>query len=74
MLHFIKENRSVIVKMFVNQVGMIFFGFVLSMATNQNDNLFLAASIFSVLFYMFLEYTVAWDLGAHDKISLTAAE
>ena len=70
MLHFIKENRSVIVKMFVNQVGMIFFGFVLSMATNQNDSLFLAASIFSVLFYMFLEYTVAWDLGAHDKIKL----
>lgn len=70
MLHFITENRSVIVKMFVNQIGMIFFGFVLSMATNQNDSLFLAASIFSVLFYMFLEYTVAWDLGAHDKIKL----
>lgn len=70
MLNLIKENRSVIVKMFVNQIGMIFFGFVLSMATSQNDRLFLAASIFSVLFYMFLEYTVGWDLGANDKIKL----
>lgn len=70
MLHFIKDNRSVIVKMIVNQIGMIFFGLMLSMATNQNNSLFLAASIFSVLFYMFLEYTVGWDLGAHDKIKL----
>ena len=70
MLHFIKDNRSVIVKMIVNQIGMIFFGLMLSMATNQNNRLFLAASIFSVLFYMFLEYTVGWDLGAHDKIKL----
>ena len=48
MLHFIKNNRSVKVKMIVNQIGMIFFGLMLSMATNQNNSLFLAASIFSV--------------------------
>ena len=50
MLHFIKDNRSVIEKMIVNQIGMIFFGLMLSMATNQNNSLFLAASIFSELF------------------------
>lgn len=61
---------SIITKMIVNQIGMIIFGLVISMATTQNDQLFLVGSIFSVCFYCFLEYTVAWDLGARDKIRL----
>lgn len=61
---------STITKMIVNQLGMMIFGPVLSMATSQNDTLFLLASVFSVCFYMFLVYTVGWELGAKDKVRL----
>lgn len=40
------------------------------MATAQNDTLFLLAGVFSVCFYLFLEYSVAWEIGARDKIKL----
>ena len=70
MMRFLKENMSTITKMIVNQLGMMIFGLVLSMATSQNDTLFLLASVFSVCFYMFLVYTVGWELGAKDKVRL----
>ncbi|MEE0836242.1 MAG: hypothetical protein U0M08_07535 [Clostridia bacterium] len=70
MVRFLKENMPIVTKMIVNQLGMMIFGLVLSMATSQNDTLFLLASIFSVCFYMFLVYTVGWELGAKDKVRL----
>ncbi len=70
MLHFIKENLSTVTKMIVNQFGMMIFGLVMHMATAQNDTLFLIAALFSVCFYLFLEYSVAWEIGARDKIKL----
>ncbi len=68
MINFIKENSYSMVKMFINQLGMTIFGTMLALSTGNNNSLLLASSIFSVLFYMFLVYSVGWELGAKDKI------
>lgn len=61
-----------IVKMFVNQFAISIFGSVLAMATASagNDSLTLIVSCFAVLFYLFLIYTMTWEIGAKDKISV----
>ena len=61
-----------IVKMFINQFAISIFGTMLAMATGatNNDTFTLAVSIFSVLFYLFLLYTMVWEIGAKDKISV----
>ena len=60
------------VKMFVNQFAISIFGAMLSMASTaaENDTLAFWCSILSVVFYLFLIYTQAWELGAKDKISV----
>ncbi len=72
MLNFLRDNSYHIFKMFVNQLGMTMFGLALSMATAQNDNFFLASSIFAVLFYLVLLYTMTWDIGYGEKIRIDA--
>ncbi len=61
-----------IVKMFVNQFAISIFGTMLSMATSatENDVFTLVVSIFSIVFYLFLLYTMIWEIGAKDKISV----
>ena len=66
-----------IVKMFVNQVAIALFGTSLTFATTRAhlessgfDALTLIVSIFSVAFYLFLIYTLMWEVGAKDKISV----
>ncbi len=68
MFGFIKENSYNMVKMLINQFGMTIFGTMLALATAKNDTLLLASSIFATLFYLFLIYSVGWELGAKDKI------
>lgn len=68
MLVFFKENSYSIAKMIVNQAGMTIFGTVLAFATSSNRTLFLATSLFSIAFYLTLLYSMAWELGAKDKI------
>ncbi len=72
MRFFIKDNSYSIFKMFVNQIGMTIFGITLSLATVQNDTLFLLSSIFAACFYMVLLYTMTWDLGFEEKIRIDA--
>ncbi len=61
-----------IIKMFVNQFAISIFGSVLAMATASaaNDPLSLAVGCFAVLFYLFLIYTMTWEIGAKDRISV----
>jgi len=68
MLNFFREYSYSIIKMLINQVGMTVFGLILSLATSQNEKLLVFSSIFSIVFYMFLLYTMSWDVGARDKI------
>ena len=60
------------VKMFVNQFAISIFGAMLSMASSaaENDTLAFWCSILAIVFYLFLIYTQAWELGAKDRISV----
>ena len=48
------------------------FGSVLAMATAAagNKTLTLIVSIFSILFYLYLLYTLVWEVGATDRIAV----
>lgn len=70
MINFLKGYSYDIFKMFVNQLGMTMFGLVLSMATNTNDTLFIISSVFSIVFYLVLLYTMTWDIGYAEKIRI----
>ncbi len=61
-----------IVKMFVNQFAISIFGAMLAMATLTTDSnvLTIVVSCFAILFYLFLIYTMTWEIGAKDKISV----
>lgn len=65
---FLKEQSYNMVKLFLNQIALTVFGTVLAIATSKNDSLLLASSIFSVLFFLVLNYTACWEIGAKDKI------
>jgi len=60
------------IKMLVDQLAISIFGLVLalaSLAANSNA-LTIVVSAFSILFYLFLIYTMAWEVGAKDRISV----
>lgn len=60
------------VRLFLNQVAIAMFGLVLALAAGMADNsvLQIVASVISILFYLFLEYTVMWGVGAEDRVSI----
>ncbi|MCI8388132.1 MAG: hypothetical protein HFE63_06655 [Clostridiales bacterium] len=70
MIDFIKENSYNMVKMFVDQIAMTIFGTIMAIATSRSNTMLLIASIFSILFYLVVLYTVGWEIGAKDKIKL----
>lgn len=72
MKNFLHNYSYSSVKMFVNQFAISIFGAMLSMASTaaENDTLAFWCSILSIVFYLFLIYTQAWELGAKDRISV----
>ena len=62
------------IMLFVNQIAIALFGLGLSVALGKAENrsLQVAASIFSVVFYLFLLYARMWEIGAKDGISATS--
>lgn len=68
------QNGATIRKCIMYQFGAAFLGLMLAMtaATAKIDTLFLITSIFSVLFYLCLIYTLIWDCGARDRIKVDA--
>ena len=76
-MKYLKENYYYVVKMLLNQFGAAFLGLMLSLATSKGQGepmwwLVLAGSSLSILLYMYLQYTVMWDLGARDIIRVEA--
>ncbi len=72
-MKFVKANSYEIVRFMVIQVGLSIFGLVLTMACHtMNPSLLLPVSLFSVGFYLFLVYSVAWENGSKDKIRVDA--
>ena len=67
---YVKENFHFITKMLLNQFGAAFMGLMLSLSVSVSDNntLVLLSAIFSMIFYLCLQYIVMWDLGARDII------
>ena len=59
---------------FVNQIAIALFGIGLSVALGRAENrtLQVVASVFAVLFYLFLIYARMWEVGAKDGISAEA--
>ncbi|MBE6690722.1 MAG: hypothetical protein E7590_05510 [Ruminococcaceae bacterium] len=61
-------------KLFLDQFAIALFGVGLSFACAGagNNTLLIITSIGAVLFYLFLQYAVMWEIGAKDGISATA--
>lgn len=75
---FFKKNLSLISKLFINQIGMTIFGIVLTMAVNmaaKGKSVFLlCVSLFAVLFYLALIYSVMWEVGARDILRIESGK
>ena len=74
MKEFFKKYSYTIFKLFLNQIAIALFGVGLAFATTkaQNTVLVMITGIGSVLFYLFLQYAVMWEVGAKDGISAVA--
>ncbi len=72
MKSFFKDHSYDMVRMMLNQIAISIFGFSLFLATSlaQNEALKIATTVFSILFYLFLIYTTAWDIGYRDHTSV----
>ena len=71
MKEFFHKYSYSMIKMLLTQIVISIFGLVLSMATvNASSAVAIAVSIFAILFYLFLIYTLVWEIGAKDKISV----
>lgn len=76
-MKFFKQHSYDVTKLLIYQVGIAIFGLILTFATARMDPslkspLTLIVSIFSVLFYLFLVYTVMWEIGSQDRIRVDA--
>jgi hypothetical protein len=78
MKKFLKENFSMVSKIWANHFGMMVFGLMVSVAAGMLSKQFwggnriaqIIAGAFAVLLYMFLLYTALWEKGASDKIKI----
>lgn len=72
MKRFFEIHSYDMVKMLLNQVAAAVFGFSLAFASGMADNAALrnATGIFSIVFYLFLQYTMTWEIGYKDKVSV----
>ena len=77
-MRFFKENSGLIVKLFINQIGIAIFAFMLYTAagsfeiSDSSAALFVKVllSAFSMLFYFTLLYNIMWEIGGKDKIRI----
>jgi len=73
MLNFFHDHSRVIIRLTANQFGAAFFGIALGLAASpSNRMLSLVTSVFSVLFWIFLNHTVLWEDGAKCRIRVDA--
>ena len=71
-----KENSYDIVRLYVNQLGIMIFSMLLYTAVGAFENeslssaLSIFVSVFSTCFYLVLVYYAVWEIGAKDKIRI----
>lgn len=82
-MDFLKKNSYDIVRMFITQIGISVFSFIMlisfqTMSIEEGSFGYItgmiAVSVFSTGFYFILLYTSAWDWGAKDKIRIDAGK
>ena len=73
---FFQKHSYSMVKMFLNQFATAIFGFVLVLAAGYAKNVALRniTSVFSIVFYLFLLYTMTWDIGFADRVSVMSGK
>ena len=73
-MSFFKKYSYIIIKLFLNQFAISLFGIGLAFASSYagNSTLLLVTSIGSVIFYLFLQYAITWEVGAKDGITATS--
>ena len=74
-VRFFKENSYEIVRLFLNQFALAVFGIVLVMAARMWSGgdfnwLSLVASIFSVLFYLYILYATLLEIGMKHRVKI----
>ncbi len=69
---FFQKHSYDMVKMFLNQFATAVFGFVLALAAGYASNATLrnVTGVAAVLFYLFLLYTMTWEIGFGDRASV----
>lgn len=69
---FFKTYSYDMLKMFLNQFGTAIFGFSLALAAGhaQSPVLRNVTSVGAILFYLFLLYTMTWDIGYRDRVAV----
>lgn len=76
MKKFLQDHSYNMVKMFLNQIAIAMFGFSLAIATAKAQNVALrnVTSVCAILFYLFLLYTMTWEIGFADKVSVESGK
>ncbi len=69
-MEIIKKYSYDIMKMLLNQAGIAMLALVMTMATFNNDKLYFITSILCMIFYIYLLYTMMYDMGQKDKPSI----
>ncbi len=59
------------VHLFLNQFAIGLFGITLALAAGmaKNETLRIVTSVFSIIFFLFLQYIAMWKVGANDRLS-----
>ena len=71
-----RENTYDVIRLYVNQLGIMIFSMLLYTAVGSIENeslsnaLSIFVSIFSTCFYLALIYYAMWEIGAKDKIRI----
>lgn len=70
MRSYIKDNLYLVTNQLLNQFGTAIMGLILSAAVGMSGNkwLIICATLFTIIFYMVVQYTSLWDAGARDII------
>lgn len=74
-MNFIKQNLHRILRVLVNQVGVMIFALIITltagaMAEEQQAAMTLVASIFSIVFYLFLVFYCMREEGSRDSVRI----
>lgn len=71
MKQFMERYSYESVHLFLNQIAIGLFGMTLALASGMagNEVLRIVTSVFSIIFFLFLQHLAMWKVGAQDRLS-----